>query len=345
MIKSIFTLSDCSFCDVPVPKGYPQSQTHAGVAIDKYGVVYLTTSPFPAISYSRIQVYWRSALRRLTNGVLPKELGEKYENPMIYVSADIYNESPCSFIPFRGNPLSNTPPCLFGFPSFNSDPDIYIEDEYAYILNREVLRTAPWGTPNAKPFIRICLFKFDIHSGINYISSKYIKEDFGNYTSPCLFKYRDNYHLLYLETNSYNDGGECRCYILSSETLDGKFNNPREINIVCKSFTPWHISVFNYRDITYAIVACIKKEIPGRCYQMLGVFDKELSVLNIYNKPLLSIPSYRGAAYVSPKTDNFVLYSTTVGYKDKKTKSVDGRDVVMCKRNFKSLLNELEHER
>ena len=67
MNAPVFQKADFTLCDVPVPKGYPQSQTHAGVAFfeNKY---YLTTSPFPGPQYGVWEARFRKLVRTLSFG-------------------------------------------------------------------------------------------------------------------------------------------------------------------------------------------------------------------------------------------------------------------------------------
>ena len=100
------------------------------------------------------------------------------------------------------------------------------------------------------------------------------------------------------------------------------------------------MSVFQYQNRLYAIIACVKKGEGHRCWQMFGDFDEDLTSLTIYNTPLTDYKSYRGAACVTPEGE-FVLYSTTVHEQIKGSKAVDGRDVIMAHMPFKQLLETL----
>ena len=338
-MEAIFKEKDFVVCDVPVPLGYPQSQTHAGVAHGK-DRVYLTSSPYPKIRYNFLQRIYRKCLHVVTNNMYPPNYGDAQENPMLYWG-DKNNESPSVFKPYFGNPLANTPPKLFGYKSYNSDPDVYVEDGLVYVLNRECFMTG--GAYNY--WVRIFLMMFaETENGVKYLRSKIILEEPNKNLSPCIVKWQNSYKLLSLETLSYNTGdSDCHLILRESSSIDGVYNNKREIQISGGNYVPWHFSVFKYDNSLYAIVACIKGGKSKRLYQMLGKFDDNLNNLTIYPRPLVDIPSYRGAAYVTDEGD-IILYSTTDRYYVAGSKSVDGKDIIMMKAPFERVLTQLEKE-
>ena len=77
--------------------------------------------------------------------------------------------------------------------------------------------------------------------------------------------------------------------------------------------------------------------------QYLGRFDKDLTMLHIYRKPLVGLNSYRGAACIL-SDEMFVLYTTTVHENIKGSKSVDGRNVLLAYTYFPELLKVLQDE-
>lgn len=342
-MKSIFENNDLIVCDVPVPHSYPQSQTHAGVAVYK-GRVYLTSSPYPQIHYNLFEGHFRGLLYRISGGRFPKMHGDIEENPMLYWG-EKGDASPIKFYPYIGNPIVSLPPALFGYPAFNSDPDIYIEKDDIYVINREYLRRIP---SDAKHYVGDSRIRLDMvhfkatEDGVEYKNATIFKESDENILSPCLTKWAGKYRLLYLDTFSYlYPDTECHLYMESADTVNEKFGERKEIKIDSEDFMPWHLSVFWYNDRLYGVVACVKKGHPKRLFQMLGVFDESLETLRIFQRPLVDIPSYRGAAYVADKGE-FVLYSTTDKYPLKGSKAVDGKDVVMGKKPFEQLLKEIE---
>lgn len=161
--------------------------------------------------------------------------------------------------------------------------------------------------------------------------------------SPSFYKYGGTYIMIWLATRSYNNGGrDCEMKIRTSASFDSHFDNERDIIIESGDYTPWHMSLFSHNDKLYTVIVCIKDGVSHRLYQMLGEFNDDLTKVHIYQKPLVDLPSYRGAAYVA-QDGTFVLYSTTVRYRIKGSKSVDGKDVVMACMSFDDLLNELRN--
>lgn len=338
--EPIFKEEDLTLCEVPVPNGYPQSQTHSGV-VAYSGRVFLTTSPFPQIRCSKLKSHFRALSLRLTKGMWPPIYGDNCENPMLYWG-EKGSDAPISFTPFKGNPFINIPPSLYGYPAFNSDPDIFREGNKLYVLNREYIRNYPPGGNIGDVLTRLDMVTFRItDKGADYERCQIIKEEHYSITSPCLAKWNGKYRLIYVDTQSYNEAGaDCHLYYESSEDIHGTYSNRIEICIDGGDYTPWHLSVFQHKGQMYAVVACVYKGEPQRLYQMLGVFKDDLSKLTIFQRPLISIPSYRGSAYIS-EGGEFILYSTTDKYPLSSSKSVDGKDVVLVKMNFKTLLKEI----
>ena len=339
-MEPVFTEKDLKVCYVPVPKGYPQSQTHAGVAVHD-GRVYLTTSPYPQIHYSRFVGHLRGLMRRISKGKLPRLHGDIEENPMLYWGKK-GEDAPTSFTPFMGNPIVTLPPSLFGQPAYNSDPDIYIEGDDIYVINREFLRKEPAHVKHyvGDSHVRLDMVRFKgTEDGAEYVSATIFKESDENILSPCLTMIGDKYRLFYFDTFSYlYPEAECHLYMESDSKIDGRYGDKTEIIIESQGFVPWHLSLFWYKGRLYSIVACVKKGQPKRLYQMLGLFDENFSKLKIFQRPLVDIRSYRGAAYVNNKGE-FILYSTTDRYPLMGSISIDGKDVAMGKMEFDKLLN------
>lgn len=101
------------WCDIPVPESYPQqSQTHPSIIYLKQG--------------------WNGATHWLGTTPYPKAQ-VKYENPCVYY-ADVQNNSvPTQFIPIKNNPILEWP----GGDCFNSDIELYFEDNVLYSIIRE----------------------------------------------------------------------------------------------------------------------------------------------------------------------------------------------------------------
>lgn len=343
-MNQVFGISDFYLCDVPVPTGYPQSQTHAGCTL-KRGIIYLTTSPYPIIRYSRFVSYIRIVLRKLSFGYLCKNIrGEYFENPCLYFCKMDGQENPIKFNLIQSRPLMEPVDGYYGYPAYNSDPDILIDNEYTYILNRVFYRTS---SQRGNQVIRLYVIKGVIEvDKFKLLSIDLFKETTYPFVSPCLTQYKGNYLLFFLHTDCYNDGNsfEGLRFIKAKNILDLKCNEEwNNVVVDIQDYIPWHMSIFSYQGRLYAIVACVKRGFPKRCYQMFGEFDEELNTLNIYSTPLTEIDSYRGAAYVD-ENGMFSLYTSTVNFKTKRGKSVDGREILFARIRFEELLKKLRNK-
>lgn len=342
--KPIFSKREFTLCHVPAPKGYPQSQTHAGVWHLGDSVL-MTCSPYPNIKRKKWVEYLRIALRKASFGHLCRCIrGEFYENPCIYSSFD-----GITFNLMQSRPLMESPDAYYGLPAFNSDPDLFVDGVNVYVLNRCIFRTklTP-GRYRDEYMIRLYLIMGLLDEGrFKYISTNLIKESSELSVSPCITKYNGKYILLQLYTNCYNDGENFEgLRYIESETIEGLKDSSKWSSIRVKSdnYIPWHMSVFLYKERLYAIVACVRRGQGHRCWQMLGEFNDELSELTIYQTPLTDYKSYRGSAYVNDK-GVFYLYNTTVYERIKGSNSVDGRDVLMARIPFDELMKSLRKEK
>ena len=343
----IFRKENFELCHVPVPKGYPQSQTHAGVATDGR-FIYLTTSPFPVIIRPRIMNYLMAAVRRLTFGLIcgNNVPPDYYENPCLYIG-DSYPLS-SNFELMQERPLMQTPVQYYNLPSYNSDPDISIYDDVLYILNRPVYRTKMLDRCRYEAVSRTYLIRgYNDNYHFKFTNLDLLKEYSASerrFVSPCLTRFMNKFYLFEIETNSYNDG--CTfdgIYSIHSESIEGlkRAENWSKIKINSSELIPWHMSVFQHNGKLYTIIACVKRNVPRRCWQMLGAFSNDMKTLRIYKTPLTDFNSYRGAAFVDDDS-NFIFYNTTVGEKIDKGNSVDGREIIVASMNFNELLAKLE---
>lgn len=344
-MESYFSLDDFHICKVPVPVGYPQSQTHCTIAKYK-NTYYLTSSPYPTLNF-KIPFHrkmMRAFLRRVGLGrfVLSSN-GEKFENPCLYIASTFNEEGfPIGFNLVEGSPLMTTPVNLFGKGSYCSDPDLFIEDDVFYIINRVVYRKDDSELAKEIPNAYIYIIAGAVYN--NCFLLKGIKELFTEfYLSPCLCKHKGKYLYMSLDTNSYNDGSACKSlYLRESVDLD-KWTEKRTVDILGGKFTPWHFSLFENKGVLYSIVTCIETGIPGKCYQMLGVFNNDLTQLKIFQMPLTTIPSYRGSALIT-EDGVMLLYTTTVNCSKKGSVSVDGRDILLAYTSFEMLLETLKNK-
>ena len=342
MIHPIFYKKDFYLCNVKVPDGYPQSQTHAGIALYR-GRFYLTCSPYPVKKYSRLVAHCISLLQMVSSGRWGKMIdAEKFENPMLYVGASENGVPPTVFEPLYPFPLIDTPLPVYGMPAYNSDPDVFIEDGNVYILNRTYYRRPTIKGANEREVIISLIRGSVIDNSFHLIDISEFKKSSYSIISPCLIKYRDNYLFMYLETNSAIDGHSFDgLYMQQSGTifgLKGEIEN-KKIDIESGNFLPWHMSLFTYKERLFAIVVCVEKGDNSHLWQMLGEFDEDLTRLRIFPKPLTDYNSYRGAAIVV--NGEFILYTSTLNDKVQGSKSVDGRDIIMARINMDYLLNNV----
>lgn len=342
MNKPVFSREQFAICDVPTPEGYPQSQTHSGAALHN-GKIYLTTSPYPGKRYSLNVSRFRKLLRELSGGLFCKPInGEAFENPCLYVGKERNGRIATHFVPMTDKPLMDTPDAVYGFPAYNSDPDIFIENGQFYILNRIVYRKGY----NDSVVTYIYLIRGEeINDKFILESINLIKKWDEPYVSPCLTKYNDKYIFTYLQSKSALDARTFNGLFLQTVgCIDDLSQNEsyREIKVNSGNLLPWHMSLFSYQDRLYSIVACVQKgDKTRKIWQMLGVFDYQLAELNIYSTPLTDYNSYRSCALIT-EDGRFVLYETTVWEKIKGGKSVDGREVIMAQCNFSELLSKME---
>lgn len=346
MNKPIFDRCEFALCEVPVPKGCPQSQTHSGIAM-RGGKFYLTTSPYPERRDGRWRTYARVALRKLSMGLLCK-LGELYENPCLYVGA-IENSSdiPVRFQPLQPFPLINTPKSLNGLLAYNSDPDIHIEGDRVYILNRSIFQTTKLPEYQGCD-TKIYLITGNLNNNGQYNPDRIdlIKEWNMPYASPCFTKYKGKFIFTYLDTNSAIDaetfGGLYLQRLASIEELKSQ-QQYIKVNVKSNGLLPWHMSLFQYEGTLYSIVACVKKgDISRKVWQMLGQFSDDLTELKIFSTPLTDYNSYRGSACVR-EDGLFILYSTTVCENIKGSKAVDGRNVIVAAKKFSLILETVRN--
>lgn len=348
MKDSIFCKKDFVLCDVPVPNGYPQSQTHCEVLSYK-GKLVLSTSPFPEERNMRKRAI-KKILRKISAGRWGKLIrSEAYENPCLYISTEASTAYPTTFIPMADNPLVREPDSFNGNPSFNSDPQVFIDNDKMCVFNRVIRREPNRGGDPGKFHYLTDIYKIEGVENNNRFSVNSVSL-FRKFSEPCIspsiIEYQKSFYFAYLDTYSYNDGETFNgLYVIKSTTLDGLKEEQKISKIeVTKpdNILPWHFSLFQYNNKVYAVIACVERGRRNRCIQMLGEFDEKLSLLRIFDKPLTRISSYRSCAFVDDK-GMFVLYNATVNEYFKNDKSVDGRSIVVTKMNFEKLLDKIVH--
>lgn len=342
-MEVFFERSQFTICDVPVPRGYPQSQTHCGIAISD-GKYYLTTSPYPAVIHSKFHNYFVAIIRRISFHLLFRITTppDAYENPCLYIGTQNENNQVTQFSMMQESPLIDKPLNYYGLPAFNSDPDIFIERGIIYVLNRSVYRTELLSGQQYKYVNRLYLIEGEDDDRKFKMTSIQLFKEYNKkiLASPCLCFHNDQYRLFELESLAYNDGITFNgLYMLSSPSLGGLkvSENWVKIEIETYNMLPWHMSIFSSEGKLYSIIACVIKNKPKRCWLMLGEFNDELTKLHIYKKPLSDYNSYRSSAIVHDGI--FTLYNATVGEKIKGGHSVDGREILVASDNFCNVLN------
>lgn len=344
MLNPVFLKKNFILCQVPVPHGYPQSQTHAGIAVYK-NKFYLTTSPYPLKKYNKFQLYFHIFLQKITGGKLGKFLeADSFENPLLYEGDSINHSLPISFRLLEPAPLVKKPKSELGVISYNSDPDIFISNDDIYLLNRRYTKSIS-SSGYVKRMTKISLIegklseRIELNKPIPFVESSKLM------LSPCLSKICDKYIFTFIESNSAIDGLSFEGIFMSvSDSIHGLADSKIvKVDLNRTNLLPWHMSLFVYHDELYSVVACVERGNRNHIWQMLGKFDKSLHSLKIYSRPLTDYNSYRGSAYVL-EDGTFVLYSTTLHEHIKGSNSCDGRDVIMASMQFEKLLKELEYE-
>lgn len=346
-MKLIFNKEDFCLCDVPVPKGYPQSQTHCGVAFIG-DIILMTTSPYPNYKRNKYVIYFWAILKKISFGVIGSSKifrGEDYENPCLYIERKRKDGVviPNSFELIEGSPLMNKPFDKFGLGSYCSDPDVYVEGDTVYVLNRTTIRKARTGSP--KLDYETCIHLISCKIENNTIVDKVVTDLWKGFdVSPCICRYNGAYLYTSLITNSFNDGKDFDTLnIRTSDNIYKGWSDEKSVRVVSEKYVPWHMSLFEHKGTLYSIIACVEKGIANRCWTMLGEFSRNLNELKIYQTPLTDFKSYRSSALVT-KNGIFVLYNSVVNEPIEGGNAVDGREIVVASKDFEKLLAELRSE-
>ena len=132
-------------------------------------------------------------------------------------------------------------------------------------------------------------------------------------------------------------------FYYKAKSIDGLSHTEEryDIQLATPEFLPWHMSLFVHEGVIYTIIACVKKGDPRRIIQHIGIMDVENGELTICETPLTDYNSYRSSAYVD-EDGTFVLYNATLHENVAGCSSVDGRDILVAKCPFHSILSELQ---
>lgn len=236
----------------------------------------------------------------------------------------------------------DAPEWIVGEHSYNSDPDVFVDGNSVYVINRP--RYVNITNKKAKESIYMIKGELSDES-VKIVETSHFRDIKGG--SPCLNFHQDRYVLFVIEpigswlTGRLNKNGKIKFIV--SETIDGLKENEQWENVSVhypENYYPWHLSVFTYQGRMYAVVTCVKDGVDRKCWNFLGEFSENLKDLHIYKTLLTDYESYRSAGCVR-EDGEFVLYNTTVGEKIKGGMSVDGREVVMAHCRFEDMLTEL----
>lgn len=336
--EAVFQETDFELCSLPLPDGYPNSWTHAGIEYVKEGYngykYFLTCSPYP-------------------------NYNDDYENPMLYYANPREgNLPPVVFDAYKDNPLQEDPG-----DGYNADPDVIFVDSNLYVINRPYLRPDSVWVNIQKSSIDSGCFTFN-NPTLLY-DKKQDPYNFGFVPSfkqtliaPSIIKYKDEYRIYHLATNSYNDNTDCKgVVVMVSDTIDGQHSYKYYKTGTISSFPakPWHFDVFKYQDKLYAIICAYVHEDPffehvpiiarfvsheRKCFQYLAESDDGIN-FTVFNKPLTTVSSYRSSAFVR-EDGMLVLYISTLGYKPKGNISEDGRNIMMAYKPFEQILKDVK---
>lgn len=318
------------YCDVP--SGYLQGQTHAGISYIPAGfdgyTHWLVVSP-----YANYNVNW--------------------ENPCVYYANNRPDGKPP--VVFTAHPLNPLVIRRYGSPGefrgFNSDPDIYFDGTHMRVLNRIfMIPTTVNGATLTGDSIECMEVTSASKTQERFILTNHEVPSYkrlNGILSPTLLKHNGKYRIYTLSTSGGSVNCTCRGLAISeSTTVDSRGFITQDIgSIHGRTMEAWHMQVFKHNNEFYAIVCATDwsaetNNKPLKQYLAYGGSDGFKFI--IYEKPLVSYESYRGAAYVR-EDGLFVLYTTVVSTEWSGEYSVDGREVLLCTANFNEMLNVIRN--
>jgi hypothetical protein len=301
-----------SFCEIPAPVGYAQSQSHPSILFfpnkwQGYSHV-LATTPYPNADI-------------------------RYENPCLYYAS--CKDSPTVFNPNPNNPVISPPPDI---KAFNSDPCLFFEKNRLYLLNRKCERI-----PDLRE-IEVCYSD----DGRNFSVPKTIitsKADEKELLSPSIIRHENKMKIYFLDGNAgISKNGRCKGLEIYEgsgfEHSDftyfkkGQFLNSEELGI-----EPWHFDLFEFGKKLY-MVFCGRnrhqKSLRNPMNTYLAV-SEDYQNFRIFATPLVRLlKTYRPTAYMDEK-GILHLYFSVVG---KIAKDKSDRAIALTKFNFQELLKK-----
>jgi hypothetical protein len=311
-------LGDRSYqwCTIPVPEDYPrQSQTHPSILYIKKG--------------------WQGATHWLATTPYP-DTCVKYENPCIYYAGeDGLTKSPVSFTPITRNPILSWP----GGSKFNSDVELYFENEILYAITRE------YDNQTLRKEIKV---QTSVDGQIwtlprpLFATSDAEKE----LLSPSILKYKNKYRFYCLNGNAgvFRKGictgidiweGDSLSEPAFTQISTGCFPNKGDIGI-----EPWHCDVFEYENKLYMILCArdVRKKTLRAPMETYLAISENYQDFHIFPCPLIRhIKTYRPSAYVDEKM--LYLYFSSVGrYLNDKS----DRNIGLASFDMRKILEELQ---
>jgi hypothetical protein len=275
------------WCTIPVPLHYPrQSQTHPSIIFIKNkwkgATHWLATTPYPD---SRIE----------------------YENPCIYYSK---GEDITQFIPIENNPILPYP----GGDKYNSDVELYFEDDKLYSIIRE------YNHQTLSKEIKVQVSADGQIWSAPYTLFATLDRDM-ELLSPSILKYKNLFRFYCLNGNAgiYKKGICTGINIWEGKSLTNPEFYPIAIGIFLNKeeagIEPWHCDVFEYAGKVYMVLCArdtkkITFRSPMKTY--LAVSENYQDFF-IFPQPLIRhIKTYRPSAYIDGKYLH--LYFSTIGW-------------------------------
>ena len=302
-----------SFCTIPVPEGYKQSQTH------------------PSILYFPNQ--WHGYSHLLATTPYHKR-NIRFENPCIYYASEA--GSPTIFSPHPTNPIIPLPS---GKTAYNSDPCLFFENNRLYLINRKCERA-----PDLRE-IEVCYSDDGIHFSQpeTIITETTDKKEL---LSPSIIPYANKKRMYFLNTDA-GTGRNKKCTGIdiyegtSFEQADfsllktGQFLNHTEIGI-----EPWHFDLFQYDNKLYMVLCAVnirRRGLLNRMNTYLAVSD-DYQFFRIFPTPIVQlIRTYRPTAYLDGNNTLHLYFSVVGEVADDKS----DRAIALTSFDFPDLLKKL----
>lgn len=309
----VFIKKNIRFCNVKVPNSYGQSQTHPSIVYIEKGWNgfdhWLVTTPYPGANSA-------------------------YENPCIYYANSSETGMPLyDFTPILNNPIQEQPK-----GGFNSDPDLFFENDTLYCFFRQsqsITNFVIKKSVDGQNWTEVkTLFKSTDIQNTAAGSQAILKED-GKYKMFCCAS------TAWITPN----GIFKKFFIVESDKIDGPykyigdagFNNKGSIEL-------WHFDIFDYQNTLYMVLCAVNNNGKSSSMSTYLAVSYDRKNFNIFPKPLFSdFCTYRPSFYINNK-NKFVLYLST-NDTAASTYSVDGREIAVASMDFSDLLKTLKENR